>query len=190
MEVLKGIIRCIDRLNTWVGKLAGCIALLMVLVVTTDVIMRYAFNTTFVAVQELEWHLFGILFLLGAGYTLLVDGHVRVDVFYQRLSPKGRAWVNLIGVLFFLLPGCYLVVSTSWQFFSMSLAVGEGSPDPGGLPARYVLKFFIPLGMSLVGLQGVSMGIKAFFEIIGKPYENGIQEDALGHSSMTDGEGA
>lgn len=171
MGVLTGIIRCIDGLNRWVGKLAGYVSLLMVLVVTGDVIMRYAFDTTFVAVQELEWHLFGVLFLIGAGYTLLVDGHVRVDVFYQRLSPKGQAWINLIGVLFFLLPGCFLVLDTAWQFFSMSLAINEGSPDPGGLPARYVLKSFIISGFILVALQGVSMGLKAFLTIIDKPFE-------------------
>lgn len=185
MGVLTGIIRVIDGINTWVGKLAGYIALLMVLVVTTDVIMRYAFDTTFVAVQELEWHLFGVLFLLGAGYTLMVDGHVRVDVFYQRLSPKGQAWINLIGVLFFLLPGCYLVLDTSWKFFDMSYVINEGSPDPGGLPARWVLKFFIPLGFALVAIQGVSMGIKAFLEIMGKPYQTPCA-DELGPEAVTD----
>jgi len=97
MGVIYGIIRSVDRINTWVGKLAGFVALLMVFVVTTDVIMRYAFDMTFVAVQELEWHLFGVLFLIGAGYTLMVDGHVRVDLFYQRLSPRGQAWINFIG---------------------------------------------------------------------------------------------
>ena len=177
MGVLTSIIRYIDRLNMVAGKVAGGVALLMVFVVTTDVIMRYAFNTSFVAVQELEWHLFGVLFLVGAGYTLQVDGHVRVDVFYQRLSPKGQAWINLIGVILFLLPGCYLVLDTSMQFFEMSLRVNEGSPDPGGLPARYVLKAFIPIGFTLVSLQGISMGIKAFLTIIGKPYETGCPED-------------
>lgn len=170
MGLLNCLISYIDRINIWVGKLAGFVALLMVLVVTTDVIMRYAFNISFVAVQELEWHLFGILFLLGAGYTLLIDGHVRVDVFYQRLSPKGQAWINLTGVLFFLLPGCYLVLDTSMQFFEMSFRVNEGSPDPGGLPARYALKAFIPIGFFLVFLQGISMGIKSLLTILDKPY--------------------
>lgn len=190
MGILTSIVRCIDRLNEWVGVVSGYIALIMVLVVTTDVIMRYAFNTSFVAIQELEWHLFGVLFLMGAGYTLLVDGHVRVDIFYQRLSPKGQAWINLIGVLIFLLPGCYLVLVTSWNFFHVSYIMGEGSPDPGGLPARWVLKFFIPLGFSLVTLQGISMGIKAFLEIIGKPYCCSPPEDMLGATSMTKGEDA
>lgn len=195
MGILTSIIRCIDRLNTWVGKLAGYVALLMVFMVTTDVIMRYAFDTTFVAVQELEWHLFGILFLLGAGYTLMVDGHVRVDVFYQRLSPKGQAWINLFGVIFFLLPGCYLVLDTSWQFFEMSYQIGEGSPDPGGLPARWALKFFIPLGFFLIALQGVSMGLKAFLIITGKPYADDMHHKEHNTAApisgdTTNGEGA
>lgn len=173
MGFLKSVIRCIDAINGWVGKISGGIALLMVLVVTTDVIMRYAFDTTFVAVQELEWHLFGILFLLGAGYTLMVDGHVRVDVFYQRLSPKGQAWINLLGVIFFLLPGCYLVLDTSWQFLSMSFVINEGSPDPGGLPMRWILKSFIPIGFALVTIQGISMGLKAFLILRDDPYDDG-----------------
>ena len=86
------------------------------LVVFVDVVMRYVFHTSFVFTQELEWHLFGFIFLLGAGYTLLYDGHVRVDIFYQRLSPSAKAWINLIGVLLFLIPGCVLIIATSWSF--------------------------------------------------------------------------
>ena len=170
MGMLTRLIRGIDSINRLVGHLAGWVSLAMVLVVVTDVVMRYLFDTTFVFVQELEWHLFGVMFLLGAGYTLLQDDHVRVDVLYQRFSPKTRAWINLIGVLLFLLPGCLMVLETSWSFFQNSLAMGEGSPDPGGIPARYVLKFFIPLGFALLTLQGVSMGLKSFLEICGQPY--------------------
>jgi len=196
MGVIYGIIRSVDRINTWVGKLAGFVALLMVFVVTTDVIMRYAFDMTFVAVQELEWHLFGVLFLIGAGYTLMVDGHVRVDLFYQRLSPRGQAWINFIGVLFFLLPGCYLVLDTSWQFFEMSFRIGEGSPDPGGLPARWALKVFIPIGFALIAIQGVSMGLKALLTILGTPYDDGcgdgqtIGEVVQDTCEINEGEGA
>ena len=176
MGILTRLIRGIDSINRLVGHLAGWVALAMVLVVVTDVVMRYLFDTTFVFVQELEWHLFGVMFLLGAGYTLLQDDHVRVDVLYQRFSPKTRAWINLIGVLLFLLPGCLMVLETSWSFFQNSLAMGEGSPDPGGIPARYVLKFFIPLGFALLTLQGVSMGLKNLLVICGCPYpeEEGV----------------
>lgn len=167
--IVHGIIRCIDWFNRQAGKLAGWVAFLMVVLVTGDVIMRYLFNTSYVFIQELEWYLFGVLFLLGAGYTLYVDGHVRVDVLYQRFGRKGQAWVNLFGVLLFLLPGCVVVFDTAWQFFMQSVSQLEGSPDPGGIPARFVLKFFIPLSFFLIGLQGISLALKSLMTILGKP---------------------
>ena len=142
--------------------------LLLVLVVFVDVVMRYAFRISFVFTQELEWHLFAFVFLVGAGYTLLYDGHVRVDIFYQRMTTKAKAWVNLLGVLLFLLPGCFLVIDTSLKFVHNSWSVMEGSPDPGGIPYRFVLKSAIPLGFVLITLQGISLGIKSLLTILGK----------------------
>lgn len=162
------LLSAIDAVNDVAGKIAGYLSLAIVVVVMADVVMRYMFKISFVLVQELEWHLFGVLFLLGAGYTLKADGHVRVDIFYQKMSEKAQAWVNLIGVLFFLLPGSFMVVETSWKFFMNSYDMGEISPDPGGLPARYVLKFFIPLGMSLVMIQGVAVAVRSFRVITGR----------------------
>ena len=175
MKAARKIIALIDGLNRWAGSFAGWIGLLMVLVVVCDVIMRYLFSISYVFIQELEWHLFGVLFLSGAGYTLSRDSHVRVDVFYQRFSEKNKAWVNLLGVLFFLLPGCFMVIDTSWGFAANSFAIGETSPDPGGLHARYILKSFIPAGFALIFLQGISMALKSVLTIIGKPY-NAEQE--------------
>ena len=146
------------------------------LVVFVDVVMRYVFHTSFVFTQELEWHLFGFIFLLGAGYTLLYDGHVRVDIFYQRLSPSAKAWINLIGVLLFLIPGCVLIIATSWSFVVNSWAVMEGSPDPGGIPYRYVLKACIPVGFILVLLQGISLGIKSLFVIRGDAIDSVVDD--------------
>jgi TRAP-type mannitol/chloroaromatic compound transport system permease small subunit len=114
VNMLKGFCGVIDRSNEAVGRMVSWVSLLLVLVVFVDVVMRYLFKTSFVFTQELEWHLFAFIFLIGAGYTLLHDGHVRVDIIYQRLGTRGRAWVNLIGVIFFLIPGCYLVISTSY----------------------------------------------------------------------------
>ena len=108
---------------------------------------------------------------MGAGYTLLHDGHVRVDIVYQQLGPKGQAWINLIGVLFFLIPGCLMVIHTSSWFAYTSWAVAEGSPDPGGIPYRFIVKSTIPVGFVLILLQGVSLGIKSFFVLIGKPID-------------------
>lgn len=169
MGAIHGIIKGIDWINGKVGIFAAWLSIIMVVIVTLDVIFRYLFNISFVFVQELEWHLFGALFLIGAGYTLLHDSHVRVDIFYQHLGDKAKAWVNFLGVLVFLIPGCVMLIDTSWQFVANSFAIMEGSPDPGGIPYRFILKSFIPVGFVLVLLQGISMGLKSFLEIIGKP---------------------
>ncbi len=167
MNTLKKISGVIDRVNEWIGQLVAWVTLGLVLVVFIDVVMRYLFNTSFVFTQELEWHLFGFIFLIGAGYTLLHDGHVRVDIIYQRISPKAQAWIDLIGVIFFLIPGCLMLIDTSWAFTVNAWNVMEGSPDPGGIPFRFLIKGCIPVGFTLILLQGVSLGIHCFFQIVG-----------------------
>ncbi len=166
MKFLEFVSRWIDKINQWVGNFVAWTTFLVVLVVFVDVVMRYAFKISFVFTQELEWHLFAFIFLMGAGYTLLKDGHVRVDIFYQRARPKTQAWINLIGVIFFLLPGSYMIIETSSKFVYSSWSVMEGSPDPGGIPYRFILKSCIPAGFGLIVLQGISMGIKSFFTIV------------------------
>ena len=167
MNVLKTFTRGIDGLNEWVGRGVAWVTLALVLVIFVDVIMRYLFNTSFVFTQELEWHLFGFIFLIGAGYTLLHDGHVRVDIIYQRLGFKGQAWINLIGVIVFLIPGCLMLIITSFKFVLTSFLILEGSPDPGGIPLRFIVKGFIPAGFSLLLLQGFSLGAHSLMQILG-----------------------
>ncbi len=173
MNLLLKLSVLIDNLNKRAGKIAGYGAALMVLVVFVDVVMRYVFKSSFVFTQELEWHLFAFVFLIGAGYTLFSDGHVRVDIFYQKLSAKGRAWVNLIGVLLFLMPGCFVIIKTSLVFVYNSWAVLEGSSDPGGIPLRFIVKSFIPIGFVFVFLQGLSLGIKSLAIITEKDIKQG-----------------
>jgi TRAP-type mannitol/chloroaromatic compound transport system permease small subunit len=167
MNILKTLSRWIDNLNEWIGRGVGWVTLGLVVVVFADVLMRYLFNTSFVFTQELEWHLFGFIFLMGAGYTLLHDGHVRVDIIYQRLGFKGRAWVNLCGVILFLIPGCLMVITTSWKFAANSFAMLEGSPDPGGIPLRFIIKGCIPMGFTLLMLQGLSLGVQSLMQLLG-----------------------
>jgi TRAP-type mannitol/chloroaromatic compound transport system permease small subunit len=167
MYLLKKLCSWIDSINEWIGHMVAWVTLGLVVVVFSDVVMRYAFNTSFVFTQELEWHLFGFIFLIGAGYTLLHDGHVRVDIIYQRLGPKAQAWINLIGVIFFLLPGCVMVIVTSWKFAYNAWSVMEGSPDPGGIPLRFIIKGAIPFGFSLITIQGLSLGIHSLFQVLG-----------------------
>lgn len=168
MNALKRFCFWVDTANEWIGRAVAWITLGLVLVVFIDVVMRYVFNISFVFAQELEWHLFAFIFLIGAGYTLLHDGHVRVDIFYQRLGFKQRAWINLLGVILFLLPGCILVIITSWHFVYSSWSILEGSPDPGGIPYRFVVKGTITVGFGLLCLQGVSLGIHSLLQILGE----------------------
>jgi len=167
MNVLKTFIHWIDGLNEWVGRGVAWVTLALVLVIFVDVVMRYLFNKSFVFTQELEWHLFGFIFLIGAGYTLLHDGHVRVDIIYQRLGFKGQAWINLMGVIVFLIPGCLMIIITSFKFVLTSFLILEGSPDPGGIPFRFIVKGFIPAGFSLLLLQGLSLGVHSLLQILG-----------------------
>jgi TRAP-type mannitol/chloroaromatic compound transport system permease small subunit len=135
----------------------------MVLIIGYDVFMRYTFQIGSVALQELEWHLFAVVFLLGASYTLKHDAHVRVDIFYQskHMSEVKRAWVDLLGTLLFLFPFCILIIVSSWDFVANSFAIAEGSPDPGGLPYRFILKAAIPLGFVLLLIQGAAIVLKS-----------------------------
>lgn len=176
IKFIKMITGIIDRSNELVGRVVSWVSLLLVLVVFVDVVMRYAFRISFVFTQELEWHLFAFIFLIGAGYTLLHDGHVRVDIIYQRLGPKGKAWINLIGVIFFLIPGCLLVISTSWKFVGNAFSIMEGSPDPGGIPYRFIVKGTMTVGYILLLLQGISMGLHALLQVLGS--ETADEENA------------
>ena len=167
MNALKMLCNVFDGINEWVGRIVSWVTLGLVLIVFSDVVMRYLFNTSFVFVQELEWHVFGFIFLMGAGYTLLHDGHVRVDIIYQNRSPRAQAWINLLGVLFFMLPGCLMVIVTSWKFTSNSWMIMEGSPDPGGIPFRFLLKGTITTGFVLLFLQGISIGLRSLLLLAG-----------------------
>ena len=158
----------IDTFNRWIGTLVSWLTVILVLIMVSDVAMRYIFSITSAAYFELEWHLFAGIFLLGAAYTLQQDKHVRVDVFYHRFSEKTKSWVNLIGSLFLLLPFCAVAFYESLSFVETSWSVRETSPDPQGLPARYIIKSVIPIGFFLLGLQGISEALKSIKKIGGR----------------------
>ncbi len=164
---LRELARQIDRFQDRFGRGVSWIMLLMVLVVFFDVIMRYAFNKSSVFTQELEWHLFGVVYMLGAGYTMLYDEHVRVDIVYSRWSPRKRAWSDFVLYFVFFYPSAIMVMVTSWPFVRDSYKVLEGSPDPGGIPYRFLLKSVIIVGFTLLTLQAISQTIKNFFWAMG-----------------------
>lgn len=151
------------------GGVVSWLALLLVVVVVYDVFTRYVLSASSVAVQELEWHIFALLFLLAASYTLKHNRHVRVDVFYVRLTRKQQAMVDIMGGIFFLLPFTLVIIFTSWSYVSNSFFILESSPDPGGLPYRFVLKAAIPLGFMLFLVQGVAEIFRSVLVITDKP---------------------
>lgn len=166
---LDKISRTIDAFSERTGHVVAWLVLLLALVIGYDVAMRSLFQIGSVALQELEWHLFALIFLLGAAYTLKQDEHVCVDIIYssKRLSDRQRAWIDVFGTLFFLFPFCSLVIVSSLPFVESAFVMQEGSSDAGGLPFRYLLKAVIPLGFALVMLQGVAKLLRAICVVTG-----------------------
>lgn len=154
----------IDRLTRAVGKASSWLLLAMVLVGAYNAVVRYlgrfmGHNLSSNAYIEAQWYMFSLVFLLGAAYALQKGSHVRVDVFYGRLSERGRAWIDLVGTLIFLLPFSLFALWVSWPSVLASWRIREVSPDPGGLP-RYPIKAVILVCFALLVLQGVAEVIR------------------------------
>jgi len=162
---MKSYIRIIDKLNERIGSAVSWLTIILVLVTCYDVVVRYVFRESSVAFQEIEWHLFAILFLVGGAYTLKIDDHVRVDIFYTKFSTERKALVDFVGSIIFLIPFCLLAIYASKDFVVNSFLVKETSPDAGGLPARYILKAFIPLSFFLLLLQGIALCFKSYLNL-------------------------
>lgn len=150
----------LNQFNNWIGEKTSWLTVLLVLLFCYDVFMRYAFNQSKVWIGELEWHLFSLIFLFGAAYTLSQDRHVRVDLFYAKFSPKKKAWVDFIGTLVLLIPWCLVVLSNSIDFTLQSFRQMEGSPNPGGLPFRFLIKSAISISFFLLLVQAFSILLK------------------------------
>ena len=161
-SILLKIISIIDTFTEYTGKFISIFVIILVLLVGYDVSMRYLFNTGSIAIQELEWHLFSIILLLGSAYTLKHDEHVRLDIFYSSklINDKVRIWLDVLGTLLILLPFCLLIIVSAWPFVTQAYIHNEISPDPGGLPARWLIKAAIPLGFFFLLIQGIAEVLK------------------------------
>ena len=146
-----------QRFNRFVVSTVPWLTLGMVLVTFTTVVFRYLFDRGWVWMQEIALYMHAFTFLLAAGYTLAKDAHVRVDIFYRPMNARKKAWVNLLGSLFLLLPTCLVLLTESLPFVFDSWAVFEGSKDGGGLEAVFLLKTAIPLFCLLLLLQALSL---------------------------------
>ena len=159
MELLLRVSRLIDALNERVGRSVYWLVLVAVVISAGNAIVRKLFNMSSNAFLEAQWYLFSAVFLLGAGFTLLRNEHVRIDVIAGRLSPRAQAWIDVFGTLFFLLPMALLLLYLSWPVFVRTFVHQEISTNAGGLwiwPARVL----VPIGFALLSLQGLSELLK------------------------------
>lgn len=158
----------IDDLNRRVGTTVAWLTLGMVLTQFTVVVARYVFAKGSIPAQESIWYMHGLVFMVGAGYTLLRDGHVRVDLFYRPSRPSTKAIIDLVGVLIFLVPVCVFTVDMAWDYVVNSWRVKEKSTETNGIPAIYLLKSSIILAVGLLSLQALSMAVKSAVTLVGE----------------------
>lgn len=166
MVVLRACVHYIDTFTEHSGRLLGWLAVAMALVTAAIVFMRYGLNIGSIASQEAVTYMHGCLFMLGAAYTLKHGAHVRVDIFYRNFSPRAQAWVNALGGIVFLLPLCAFIGLSSWNYVAESWAIRESSPEPGGIPAVFLLKSLIPLLAINLFLQGVAETLRSTLVLV------------------------
>jgi TRAP-type mannitol/chloroaromatic compound transport system permease small subunit len=159
MRVLLALSRGIDAVNERIGRVVLWLVLAMALLSSINAVSRYLFNRSSNAWLELQWYMFAAVFLLCAGYTLLHNEHIRIDVISSRFSPRTRAWVDIFGTLFFLLPMAILILKLSWPIFMNAWVSEEMSSNAGGL-IRWPARALVPAGFFLLTLQGFSELIK------------------------------
>lgn len=159
MRSLLAISAGIDRLNDWVGRIFYWAILIAVVVSSGNAVIRYTFHMSSNAWLEVQWYLFSAVFMMCAGYTLLRNEHIRIDVVVNRFSERFLTWIDILGTIFFLLPISIIIMYLSWPMLVDSFVRNEMSSDAGGL-LRWPVKLLVPVGFLLLVLQGISELIK------------------------------
>ncbi|WP_372739549.1 TRAP transporter small permease subunit [Neptunomonas sp.] len=177
---LSRLVRLLDNFSEWTGRTISWLTLLMVIITFVIVVMRYAFNTGNIALQESVIYMHSFVFLLGAAYTLKHDGHVRVDIFYRPLSERGKAWINIGGILLLLFPVAGFIGYISWEYVATSWELREGSQESGGLNFRYILKSALIAMPVLICLQGISELCRCILVLTGQGHL--LEEDVTEHT--------
>lgn len=165
--MLKNITHIIDQLNHYIASTVSWLTAIMVLTMFGIVVFRYGFNAGSIAIQESITYMHALVFMAAIAYTLKINGHVRVDIIYQGLSNRGKAFANLIGSLFLLIPVCVFIIYISWDYVSISWSFYEGSREAGGLNGVFLLKTLIPVMAFLLLLQGISEALKSILLLRG-----------------------
>ena len=159
MRVLLNVSGLIDRCNNWIGRMIMWLVLVTVLISAANAVMRKAFNIGSNAFLEIQWYIFAAVFMLGAGYVMLKNAHVRIDFISSRLSKRTNAWIDAIGIVVFTIPLSLIMVELGWPLFARAWSSGEVSHNAGGL-IRWPVLLLVPLGFSILILQSVSELIK------------------------------
>lgn len=163
-DVLEGIVE-------FFGKYSSLLWVVLMLLIVGNVLMRYILGVNIIALEELQWHLYAVGFMLGLSYCILHDGHVRVDVLAEHLQPRTRATIEIIGILVLLLPFCYFILYYAWPFVERSYRINEVSAAPAGLPMRWLIKSVILIAFSLMAMAAIARLIRAFSFLTGFPRE-------------------
>lgn len=159
----------IDALLQRLGEWTSWLWVALIVIIMVNVTSRYVVGYGFIVFEELQWHLYGASWLLALGFVFKNDGHVRIDVLAATWRPRTRAWIEIIGILVFLLPFAVLIVIDSIPFVATSYRLNEVSPSPGGLPMRWLIKAFIPIGFGLLALAGFARLLRCSSLLFGWP---------------------
>jgi TRAP-type mannitol/chloroaromatic compound transport system permease small subunit len=159
----------IDRFVTGFAAVFNWIWLLLIVLIVVNVVLRYALGTNFIAMEEMQWHLYAIGILLGLGYAVTLDAHVRVDVLAEHWPERRRAWIELIGLLAFLVPFIYVVIAYAIPFVTRAYMINEVSAAPGGLPYRWAIKAVILVAFAYLGLAAASRILRVTTDLFGVP---------------------
>jgi len=154
------IIKILDKFIDLIGGIAAIAMILMLLNVFYDVLMRYFFKNSSIGMQEMEWHLFAVVFLFGMAYALKEDGHVRVDMFYEKMNPRKQALINMIGAFIFIVPFALIIINSGYAFAFDAYDLGEVSGDPGGLTDRWIIKGAIATSFVFLLISTVAFVLK------------------------------
>jgi TRAP-type mannitol/chloroaromatic compound transport system permease small subunit len=178
VKPLLGLSRGIDWVSTKLGIVANWLVLLACLVSAANATLRYVLHLGSTGWLEIQWYMFAGMVLLGAPYTLLLNEHVRVDLLYSIASERVRLWIDVFGILCFLLPICVILVYFTWPWFVESWSINEGSPNAGGL-IRWPVKLLLPVGFIWMAVQGLSELIKRVAALLGVIHEHFTYEKPL-----------
>ena len=179
--MIRGIIYRIESANECIGRAVSYLSVAMVAVTFSIIVFAY-FQRGWIWMQELVTYMHGILFTSAAAYTLARDEHVRIDVFYAKFGARGKAWVNLLGGLFLLIPTCLVIAYFSFSYVADSWKILESSNESGGIPGNFILKTFILVFVTLVALQGVAIILRSGLILFGDGENSGGGVDSGGEN--------